>query len=124
LKDTPEFQDVDVIVPVPLHPRKKKIRGYNQAELFAQGLSRTMQRPVLKALKRVVFTQTQTKMTRAERQVNVSRAFDLSGGTNLEGKHVLLVDDVVTTGATLEACGTKLLQHNLQLSMAAIAIAD
>lgn len=124
LKTVPEFQAIDVIVPVPLHPRKKKIRGYNQAELFAQGLSGAMQKPVLNALKRVVFTQTQTRMTRAERQVNVSRAFERSEDINLEGKHVLLVDDVVTTGATLEACGIKLLQDNLQLSMAAIAIAD
>ncbi|MEQ8702596.1 MAG: phosphoribosyltransferase family protein [Phaeodactylibacter sp.] len=125
LKSVPAFQSVDAIVPVPLHPRKEKIRGYNQADWFARGLSETMQRPVIYALKRTVFTQTQTRMTRAERQVNVSRAFELSASVSLPGKHVLLVDDVVTTGATLEACGARLLQHpGLQLSMAAIAIAD
>ena len=125
LAEAQPFQGIEAIVPVPLHPRKEKIRGYNQAELFARGLSESMQCPVVHALKRVVFTQTQTRMTRAERQINVSQAFEPAPAVDLSGKHCLLVDDVVTTGATLEACGSQLLQHsNLKLSMAAIAIAD
>jgi ComF family protein len=125
LRSVPAYQSVEAIVPVPLHPRKEKMRGYNQAAWFAKGLEASMQRPVVHALKRVVFTQTQTRMTRAERQVNVRQAFEPVAGVDLSGRHVLLVDDVVTTGATLEACGAELLRHsNLKLSMAAIAIAD
>ncbi|MCR9102526.1 MAG: phosphoribosyltransferase family protein [bacterium] len=125
LRSVPAYQSVEAIVPVPLHPRKEKMRGYNQAAWFAKGLEASMERPVVHALKRVVFTQTQTRMTRAERQVNVRQAFEPVAGVDLSGRHVLLVDDVVTTGATLEACGAELLRHsNLKLSMAAIAIAD
>ena len=125
LKVSALFSAVDAIVPVPLHPRKEKIRGYNQAALFAEGLGKAMNKPVIHALKRVVFTQTQTQMSRSERQINVGSAFELAPQLDLYGKHILLVDDVVTTGATLEACGIQLLQiENLRLSMAAIAIAD
>ncbi len=125
LRSVPAYQSVEAIVPVPLHPRKEKMRGYNQADWFAKGLGESMDRPVVQALRRVVFTQTQTRMTRAERQVNVSQAFEPVAGVDLSGRHVLLVDDVVTTGATLEACGAELLRYsNLELSMAAIAIAD
>jgi ComF family protein len=126
LLESPIFKKVDIIVPVPLHPRKERLRGYNQAAVFAQGLSETMEKPWLKdGLLRHVFTETQTHKSRAERLENVQEVFAVSNAKKLEGKHILLVDDVMTTGATLEACGAKLLAvPETKLSMATIAIAD
>lgn len=126
LKNSPLFRGVDCIVPVPLHPRKRHQRGYNQSETFAQGLSASMGKPYFgEALKRRDFTQTQTRKGRLERMNNVMEAFTLKNGKALEGKHVLLVDDVVTTGATLEACGIRLLTaKDLTLSLATIGFAS
>ncbi len=126
LKDSPLFQSVDCIIPVPLHPRKQHQRGYNQSETFARGLSMSMGKPHYPhALERLTFTQTQTRKNRIERMNNVMEAFRLRSGKALEGKHVLLVDDVVTTGATLEACGMQLLSvENLTLSLATIGFAS
>jgi ComF family protein len=126
LLESPFFKDIDVIVPVPLHPRKERFRGYNQAAMFAQGIAETMDKPWLKdGLIRPVFTETQTQKSRAERLENVSEVFQAGNAKKLEGKHILLVDDVMTTGATMEACGTKILaMSGTRLSMATIAIAD
>lgn len=126
LLESPIFKTVDVIVPVPLHLRKERLRGYNQAALFAQGIAETMQKVWLKdGLVRRVFTETQTQKSRAERLENVSEVFAVGDAKKLEGKHILLVDDVMTTGATLEACGAKLLaMPGTKLSLATIAIAD
>lgn len=126
LLESPFFKTVDVIVPVPLHPRKERLRGYNQAAMLAQGIAETMQKPWLKdGLVRQVFTETQTQKSRAERLENVSEVFAVGNPKKLAGKHVLLVDDVMTTGATMEACGMKILAvPGTKLSMATIAIAD
>jgi ComF family protein len=106
LSRTAPFSLVDVIVPVPLHPRKEKKRGYNQSALFASGLSAAMGAPCLPgAIRRVENTETQTRKTREERFLNVQSAFELHQPGLLKGKRILLVDDVMTTGATLEACG-------------------
>lgn len=117
---------VDAIIPVPLHPKKERIRGYNQSAMFAQGLSETMQVPVLgKCLLRKSFTSTQTRKKRMERFQNVGDVFVVEHQQLLEGKHLLLVDDVLTTGATLEMCGHALLAvTGARLSLATIAIAD
>lgn len=126
LKDVSFFKDIDVIVPVPLHPRKERLRGYNQSDLFAQGLSETMQKPWLKdGLIRNTFTESQTQKSRAERMDNVKEVFEVGNRKKLIGKHILLVDDVMTTGATMEVCGAKLLEvSGTTLSMATIAIAE
>lgn len=125
LKVAPLFNSVDIILPVPLHPKKAHRRGYNQSALFAKGLSDTMQRPWLEGLSRIAYTTTQTKKSRLERFENVSQAFTVQKRKELEGKHLLLVDDVITTGATLEACAHKLLElSGVRLSMATIAIAS
>src|SRR5512138_1681872 len=102
---SPLFSSSEVIVPVPLHQKKYMKRGYNQSELFAQGLAKSMKIPVeAKVLARTKATQTQTRKSRFSRWENVSEIFDVSLPGKVEGAHILLVDDVITTGATLEAC--------------------
>jgi ComF family protein len=114
------------IVPVPLHPKKERLRGYNQSMVFAQGVAETLGVPIVHgALKRQSFTKTQTDKRRMERFQNVDTVFALDRPHLLTNKHLLLVDDVLTTGATLEMCGQLLLQEpGVRLSVATIAIAD
>lgn len=110
LKKSNLYSTVDAIIPVPLHPQRFKERGYNQAEKIAEGLSKTMGIPVVAdVLIRCQYTQTQTKKTREERVKNVSDAFTINNPEKVENKHILLVDDVVTTGATLEVCANTIL---------------
>ena len=125
LKDCPLYNTVECIVPVPLHPRKEHKRGYNQSAKFAHGLAETMNIPCYpRAMVRNLDTSTQTKKNRIERVDNVERVFDIPNPTKLAGKHVLLVDDVVTTGATLEACANLLLEvPGTRVSLATIATA-
>ncbi|MCL2041435.1 MAG: ComF family protein [Bacteroidales bacterium] len=105
LKDASAFSSVDIIVPVPLHPKKQKLRGYNQSEMFGLGLSRGLRKPMkTNILYRKQFTETQTKKTRSERWENVENVFAVHNPEEFTGKHLLLVDDVITTGSTLEAC--------------------
>ena len=99
----------DVIVPVPLHPMKEKRRGYNQSEKFGQGLSNSLDIKMEGLLERKKFTETQTKKTRLQRLDNVDEVFELKKGEKIEGLRILLVDDVITTGATLCACANVLL---------------
>lgn len=113
----------DVIIPVPLHPTRRRKRGYNQSEEFGKGLGEVLEIPCTeKYLKRVKATTTQTKKTKLSRWENVSEVFEVYEREELQGKRVLLVDDVVTTGATLEACGQKLLKAGCgEVSIACIA---
>jgi len=99
----------DQIVPVPLHPLKQQRRGYNQSEQFAIGLSTVLEIPVLIALERTKFTETQTKKSRLQRLDNVEEVFTISRDLFQKGKSIMLVDDVMTTGATLCACANVLL---------------
>ncbi len=117
------FQDIDYIIPVPLHPKRQKQRGYNQSEMIGEGISKVTNIPMLTdVLLRNLETVTQTKMTREERWKNVSGKFIISNPEKIENKHLLLIDDVVTTGATLEACGEILLNINgVKLSIAVLA---
>ncbi len=119
------FREVDYIIPVPLHPKKEFQRGYNQSDVFAKGLSASMNIPWRKdILKRSIYTETQTKKTREERFDNVSQAFVL-GENPPANKHFLLVDDVMTTGATLEACAHHLLKiPGAKVSLAVIGFAN
>lgn len=116
----------DLLIPVPLHPAKQKKRGYNQSESFAQGLSASLGIPVdNKILQRSHFTETQTKKSRFNRYENMRDVFTVKDASVLEGKHVLLVDDIITTGATVESCANALLKVNsLTISIAAIAFTD
>lgn len=114
--------DWDEITPVPLHPLKKKRRGYNQSEQFAIGLHQALEIPVSLSLKRVLFTETQTKKSRMERLENVADVFALEPNQNLSGKSILLVDDVMTTGATLATCANVLLESGAKVvDMAVLA---
>ena len=105
LKQSPAFEKIDVIVPVPLHKRKLRKRGYNQSAYFAYGLAHGMGAACIEnALIRVKNTETQTKKSRYSRWENVKDIFGVANKEALAGKHVLLVDDIITTGATIEAC--------------------
>ncbi len=116
------LESIDVIVPVPLHPKKKIVRGYNQAEAFAEGLSKSSSIPVsVNELIRVINNPTQTKRTKTQRWDNVKGIFEVTGAQVFQNKHVLLVDDVITTGSTLEACANALLEcKNVKISIATI----
>lgn len=117
------FSDINYIIPVPLHPNRAKKRGYNQSERIATGISSVTGIPVLTdILVRNNDTKTQTKMNKEERWQNVSGKFSITESSKLKGTHVLLVDDVLTTGATTEACGSVLLSvEGLKLSIAVLA---
>lgn len=119
------YSGIDFIVPVPLHPKRLKQRGYNQAEEIAKGLHESMRIPLLTDnLIRSGYTETQTRKTRAERINNVSKAFQLSNPEDFKGKHILIVDDVVTTGATLEECAAIVLEaEDVKVSIATLAYA-
>lgn len=120
------YQSVDVILPVPLHEKKLRQRGYNQSEKFAQGISESMKKEMdTTSLIRGKYTNTQTKKSKQERWENVEDVFELKSMEGLKNKHVLLVDDVITTGATLEACCRSLMKiENIKISIASIAFAD
>ncbi|HNQ69170.1 MAG TPA: ComF family protein [Bacteroidales bacterium] len=117
------FKDIDFILPVPLHTNRLKQRGYNQSEMIGQGISAVTKIPLLiNSLVRNKETVTQTKMTKEERWNNVSGKFSINDSELLKNKHVLLVDDVLTTGSTIEACGEVLLEvEGLKLSIAVLA---
>ena len=103
------FDGIEAIVPVPLHEKKRKARGYNQSELLAEGISSVTQIPVLNdVLRRKQYTETQTRKGNYERWSNVMDVFECKSDDSLACKHVLLVDDVLTTGATLVACADAL----------------
>lgn len=125
LKRSERFQKIDALIPLPLYAHKEKKRGYNQAAIICRGIEgETELKTILKNVLRLRATETQTRKHRAERWQNVEGSFAVRNPGELEGKHLLLVDDVLTTGATLEACAEVLLQiPGVKVSVATVAIA-
>lgn len=125
LRDSERFAEVDIVVSVPLHPHKKKVRGYNQVEEIAIGMEERGYSLLSDALVRLHDNESQTRKTMAERWENVEHVFKLNHGDRLKGKKVLLLDDVLTTGATLEACARELLKvEGIKLYVATVACAE
>jgi len=126
LSETEYCKTVDLIIPVPLHKKKQLKRGFNQSELIAQGISTILKKPVcLNSLYRKVNTPSQTKRTRFDRWKNVKNIFGVDNHEQIRGNHILITDDVVTTGSTLEACASELLKiSEVQVSIATLAYAD
>lgn len=122
LSDSERFSFIDALMPLPLFPIKEKKRGYNQAAVLCEGMAEVLQKPVLyDVMIRTANTETQTKKGRVERWQNMEGKFQLVKPSSITGKHILLVDDVITTGASLEACGRELASvQNGQLSIATL----
>ncbi|MCF6169650.1 MAG: ComF family protein [Bacteroidales bacterium] len=125
LKKSELYKDVDLVVPVPLHRKKQYKRGFNQSECIAEGISKGMKIPFVAGnLIREVHTSTQTKKSRYKRWDNVKGVFGLLQPAVFENRHLLLVDDVLTTGATLESCTQCLLEvPGVRVSVATLACA-
>ena len=124
LAKTTHFQGIDCIVPVPMHPTKQRWRGYNQAEMIALGLSNAMNIPLDKtALCKTKLTISQTQLSKWERFENTQDIFELIDIDAFKGKHILIVDDVMTTGATLEGCAYAILKEakDVKISFATLA---
>lgn len=117
------FDDIDMLVPLPLNPRRQKKRGYNQATALCNGIASVWKRPVVEnAVIRKVNTETQTHRGRITRWENMDGVFAIAEPSLIRGKHILLVDDVITTGASLEACGSEILKvSGTSLSIATLA---
>src|SRR5258705_2712675 len=116
---------IDALIPLPLFGSKERKRGFNQSTILCEGMAEHLAVPVLKdVVIRSTHTETQTQKGRIERWLNMEGRFLVKDASSIAGKHVLLVDDVVTTGATLEACGTELLKgSNVSLSIATLCYA-
>jgi len=123
LKSAALYQTIDAVIPVPLHPKKQRQRGYNQSEQIAIGIAEaTGWKLDTQSVVRRQFTETQTRKTRLSRWQNVAEVFAVKYPSAVQGKHVLLVDDVITTGATIEACAQHLLNvEGCRVSVAALA---
>lgn len=124
LRQIPGF-GYDALLPVPIHHARKRERGYNQAEMIANGISGSTNIPVdLDLITRSIYTTTQTKLSKNERRENVSRAFRVNINKQIAGKSFLLIDDVLTTGSTLNACAGALLGNGAKrVDAATLAVA-
>lgn len=124
LTESARLKGIDMIVPVPLHPKKLHLRGYNQCDCIARGMAEALGASIsINNLTRTHFSSTQTRRGRISRWSNVKDIFWVREPEKFEGKHILLIDDVITTGATIEACSTALLKvPGIKLSVAALAI--
>ncbi|MCX7729051.1 MAG: ComF family protein [Bacteroidia bacterium] len=124
LKNADWIKDVEILIPIPLHPKKQIERGYNQSEEYCKGIEATLNIPTKNILKKNIYTLTQTRKKRYERWENVKDNFEID--QNISGiKHLVLVDDVMTTGATFEAAYNALISagYNGKVSIITIAVA-
>ncbi|MBT5699161.1 MAG: ComF family protein [Flavobacteriales bacterium] len=125
IEDSTLLKGIDYIIPVPLHPKKEKLRGYNQSMSIAKGIQEILKTEIeITTLQRTVDTESQTKKNKYSRWENVGNVFEIRDLEKLKHKHILLIDDVVTTGSTLESCVTTLQQiEGIKVSIVTIAIA-
>jgi ComF family protein len=125
LKSSGFISNIDLIIPVPLHPSKKRSRGFNQSECISSGIAEVTHLPVdTLSLVRTVISDTQTNKSRFDRWTNVDRIFQVTDPYAIKGKHILLVDDVITTGSTIESCVNELLKtEGVKVSVVAIGCA-
>ncbi|MBY0481801.1 MAG: ComF family protein [Chitinophagaceae bacterium] len=123
LKNAERFKTIDALIALPLHPKKQMIRGYNQARIICEGIKAVWDKPIIDhAVERIIFSNTQTQQNRVNRWQNMEGIFGLKNPSEIQHKHLLLVDDVTTSGATLEACGSVLLAvDGVKLSIATVA---
>jgi len=123
LSESKRFDDIDAIVPLPLNEKKLFMRGYNQAAVIAKGITSVWHKPVIEnAVERISFTDTQTHKNRIARWETMEGVFNVPEPKLLANKHILLVDDVITTGATFESCGAAILKiPGTRLSLASVA---
>jgi ComF family protein len=121
----PRTERFDVIVPMPLHWRRRWQRGYNQSALLAREIAKTWNAPVRQVVRRRKFTRPQAGLTNSKRRLNVEGAFQIKRGVRLDGMRVLLVDDVITTGASASACARVLKRAGArQVTVLAVARTD
>lgn len=125
LKSSGFMSGISFIMPVPLHPSRERSRGFNQSLLICQGLSDATSIPVLNdVLIRSEVSATQTKRSRFERWENVEGIFTVKNSSLISGRHILLIDDVITTGSTIEACVNEISKiGGVKISVAAVAVA-
>jgi len=126
LKNIPVLSTLDTIIPVPLHPKKLRERGYNQVTEFGNALAKSLQIPISNSiLFRQVYSKTQSQKNRLGRTEGIDSIFDVSFDEKDHNKHFLLIDDVITTGATLEVCAKALLKiPGTKISIVCMAMAD
>ena len=126
LRDGGNFDDVELIIPIPLHYRRRLFRGYNQSEQLALGIGRKMGIECnFSTVRRRLYNDTQTSKSRTERWGNVESIFEVRKVEQLRGKHILLVDDVLTTGATMSSCALSIIracEGDVKISVASLAV--
>ena len=126
LRDSGNFDDIDVIVPIPLHFRRRLVRGYNQSEQLALGVARKMDvKCDFGAVRRKIYNESQTLKSRKERWDNVEEIFEVRKAHKLRGRHILLIDDVMTTGATISSCAESIYracEGDVRISIATLAV--
>lgn len=126
LIDSGNFEDIDLIIPIPLHFRRRLRRGYNQSEQLAIGVARKMGVAYdFRAVRRHLYNESQTLKSRTERWDNVEEIFEVRRAERLRGRHILLVDDVLTTGATITSCASAIIKAcggDVRISVASLAV--
>lgn len=123
LKTSKTYSDIQLLIPVPLHPKKRYIRGYNQSEEIAKGISKELNIPIdEKLLTKQHHTESQTKKSKFERWNNVQEVFAIAENLSPDIKHIAIVDDVITTGSTLETA-VRLIKEKYQIDVSIISIA-
>lgn len=125
LKESSKFNNAEALIPLPLFENKEYTRGFNQSKILCEGISEVMKVEIINdAIIRPVATETQTKKGRVERWRNMEGKFRVISNSQIKDKHILLIDDVITTGATIEACAGELINSGAKVSIATLCFAS